>query len=261
MSGQGAKDRADVAPDVLSSADSPHGVVIEDHVRGMHGHDHVEVVAVPGLVVGGDRLGERSGGVRPAGSAHQGEEVWAPERADKRDEGADASRTATGRELGRVRGDGGLGRLPWHLARKSLGAEAFGFNVVVIEAGGELQAPQRVREQRRRRSTWCWRARARSVADGGREPAPAGTFVRLPRRGRAHDPQQVGLGRARAADGRARGLGLRGDLLGLMRRFRWEPTGGRENAQAAGSHPGHSTESQLDPLELGGTAPKESLRA
>ena len=34
----------------------------------------------------------------------------------------------------------GSGGATWRLARKSLGAEAFGFNVVDIEAGGEIPA-------------------------------------------------------------------------------------------------------------------------
>ena len=35
---------------------------------------------------------------------------------------------------------GGSGGATWRLARKTLGAEAFGFNVVDIEAGGEIPA-------------------------------------------------------------------------------------------------------------------------
>ena len=41
----------------------------------------------------------------------------------------------------------GSGGATWRLARKTLGAEAFGFNVVDIEAGGEIPAHDHTRRQ------------------------------------------------------------------------------------------------------------------
>jgi hypothetical protein len=51
----------------------------------------------------------------------------------------------------------GSGGCTWRLARKTLGAEAFGFNVVDIEPGGEMPAHDHT---------------------GDDHPAPAGTFAR-----------------------------------------------------------------------------------
>jgi (S)-ureidoglycine aminohydrolase len=71
----------------------------------------------------------------------------------------------------------GSGGCTWHLARKSLGAEAFGFNVVVIEPGGELPAHNES-ESKEEEVYLVLEGEGTIVADGSEHPAPAGTFVR-----------------------------------------------------------------------------------
>ena len=74
----------------------------------------------------------------------------------------------------RMEGSGGC---TWHLARKSLGADAFGFNVVEIEPGGELPAHDES-ESRQEEVFAVLEGEGTIVADGTDHPAPAGTFVR-----------------------------------------------------------------------------------
>lgn len=78
------------------------------------------------------------------------------------------------REFEQMEGSGGC---TWHLARKSLGADAFGFNVVVIEPGGELPAHNES-ESGEEEVYFVLEGEGTIVADGTEHPAPAGTFVR-----------------------------------------------------------------------------------
>jgi uncharacterized cupin superfamily protein len=71
----------------------------------------------------------------------------------------------------------GSGGCTWHLARKSLGAEAFGFNVVDIEPGGELPAHDES-ESGQEEVFAVLGGEAVLVANDEEFPAPAGTFVR-----------------------------------------------------------------------------------
>ena len=71
----------------------------------------------------------------------------------------------------------GSGGCTWHLARKSLGADAFGFNIVVIEPGGELPAHNES-ESGEEEVYIVLEGEGTIVADGSEHPAPAGTFVR-----------------------------------------------------------------------------------
>ncbi len=71
----------------------------------------------------------------------------------------------------------GTGGCTWHLARKSLGADAFGFNVVEIEPGGELPAHDES-ESGEEEVYLILDGEGTIVADGAEHPAPAGTFVR-----------------------------------------------------------------------------------
>jgi uncharacterized cupin superfamily protein len=71
----------------------------------------------------------------------------------------------------------GSGGCKWYLARKSLGAEAFGFNVVEIEPGGELPAHNES-ESREEEVYFIVDGEGTIVADGTEHAAPAGTFVR-----------------------------------------------------------------------------------
>jgi uncharacterized cupin superfamily protein len=71
----------------------------------------------------------------------------------------------------------GAGGCTWHLARKSLGAEAFGFNVVEIEPGGELPAHDEAGSGQEEVFA-VLEGEGTIVAGGSEHPAPAGTFVR-----------------------------------------------------------------------------------
>jgi uncharacterized cupin superfamily protein len=71
----------------------------------------------------------------------------------------------------------GSGGCTWHLARKTLGAEAFGFNIVDIEPGGELPAHDEA-QSRQEEVFAVLEGEGTFVADDTEHPAPAGTFVR-----------------------------------------------------------------------------------
>ena len=71
----------------------------------------------------------------------------------------------------------GSGGCTWHLARKSLGADAFGFNIVEIEPGGELPAHDES-ESNQEEVFAVLEGEGTIVADDTEHPAPPGTFVR-----------------------------------------------------------------------------------
>jgi quercetin dioxygenase-like cupin family protein len=71
----------------------------------------------------------------------------------------------------------GSGNATWRLARKSLGAEAFGFNVVDIEPGGQI--PEHDHSGDNQEEVFIiLDGQATIVTDGEEHDAPAGTFCR-----------------------------------------------------------------------------------
>jgi quercetin dioxygenase-like cupin family protein len=72
----------------------------------------------------------------------------------------------------------GSGGATWRLARKTLGAEAFGFNVVDIEAGGEIPAHDHAGDNQEEVFI-ILDGQGTIVTDGEEHDAPAGTFCRL----------------------------------------------------------------------------------
>jgi quercetin dioxygenase-like cupin family protein len=72
----------------------------------------------------------------------------------------------------------GSGGATWRLARKTLGAESFGFNVVDIEAGGEIPAHDHTGDNQEEVFI-ILDGQGTIVTDGEEHEAPAGTFCRL----------------------------------------------------------------------------------
>ena len=71
----------------------------------------------------------------------------------------------------------GSGGATWRLARRSLGAGSFGFNVVEIEPGGEI--PEHDESESRQEEVFAiLEGEGTIVADDEEHPAPAGTFCR-----------------------------------------------------------------------------------
>ena len=72
----------------------------------------------------------------------------------------------------------GSGNATWRLARKSLGAEAFGFNVVDIGPGGQI--PEHNHSEDDQEEVFIiLNGDAKIVIDGDEHDAPAGTYVRF----------------------------------------------------------------------------------
>lgn len=71
----------------------------------------------------------------------------------------------------------GSGGATWRLARRTLGAEAFGFNVVDIAPGGELPAHDES-ESGQEEVFVVLEGEATIVAGDDEYPGPPGTFVR-----------------------------------------------------------------------------------
>jgi uncharacterized cupin superfamily protein len=71
----------------------------------------------------------------------------------------------------------GSGGCTWRLARKSLGASAFGFNIVQIDPGGALPAHDES-ESGQEEVFAVLEGQGTIVAGDQEHPAPAGTFVR-----------------------------------------------------------------------------------
>jgi quercetin dioxygenase-like cupin family protein len=72
----------------------------------------------------------------------------------------------------------GSGGATWRLARKTLGADAFGFNVVDIEAGGEIPAHDHTGDNQEEVFV-ILEGQGKIVTDGEEHDAPAGTFCRF----------------------------------------------------------------------------------
>lgn len=72
----------------------------------------------------------------------------------------------------------GSGGATWRLARKTLGAEAFGFNVVDIEAGGQIPAHDHSGDDQEEVFI-ILDGEGTIVTDGEEHDAPAGTFCRF----------------------------------------------------------------------------------
>ncbi|HEX5822690.1 MAG TPA: cupin domain-containing protein [Solirubrobacterales bacterium] len=72
----------------------------------------------------------------------------------------------------------GSGGATWRLARKSLGAEGFGFNVVDIEAGGQIPAHDHTGDNQEEVFI-ILEGQGKVVTDGEEHDAPAGTFCRF----------------------------------------------------------------------------------
>jgi quercetin dioxygenase-like cupin family protein len=71
----------------------------------------------------------------------------------------------------------GSGGATWHLARKTLGAESFGFNVVDIAPGGQI--PEHDHSGDNQEEVFIiLDGQAKIVADGDELDAPAGTYCR-----------------------------------------------------------------------------------
>jgi quercetin dioxygenase-like cupin family protein len=73
----------------------------------------------------------------------------------------------------------GSGGCTWRLARKTLDAKAFGFNIVDIEPGGQMPEHDHTGDDQEEVYT-VLEGEGTMVIDGEEYPAPAGTFGRLP---------------------------------------------------------------------------------
>jgi quercetin dioxygenase-like cupin family protein len=72
----------------------------------------------------------------------------------------------------------GSGGATWRLARKTLGAESFGFNVVDIEAGGQIPAHDHTGDNQEEVFI-ILDGQAKIVTDDQEHDAPVGTFCRF----------------------------------------------------------------------------------
>ena len=72
----------------------------------------------------------------------------------------------------------GSGGATWRLARKTLGAESFGFNVVDIEAGGQIPAHDHTGDDQEEVFI-ILQGNGTIVTDGEEHDAPAGTYCRF----------------------------------------------------------------------------------
>jgi uncharacterized cupin superfamily protein len=72
----------------------------------------------------------------------------------------------------------GSGGATWRLARKTLGADSFGFNVVDIEAGGEIPAHDHTGDKQEEVFV-ILDGQGTIVADSEEHAAPTGTFCRF----------------------------------------------------------------------------------
>jgi quercetin dioxygenase-like cupin family protein len=71
----------------------------------------------------------------------------------------------------------GSGEATWRLARKTLGAESFGFNVVDIGPGGQIPEHDHTRDDQEEVYI-ILEGKATVVSNGEEQEAPAGTYCR-----------------------------------------------------------------------------------
>ena len=109
----------------------------------------------------------------------------------------------------------GSGGATWRLARKTLGAEAFGFNVVDIEAGGEIPAHDHTGENQEEVFIILEGLRRLSSPATRNTRRPGRDLLPLRPGGPPHDPQQVGRAGSRAAHRSPARQRLPGNALGL----------------------------------------------
>ncbi len=84
----------------------------------------------------------------------------------------------------------GSGESTWLLARKALGTECFGFNLVEIGSGGQI--PEHDEAGSGQVELYViLEGEAVFRIDGEDHPAPAGTFASLEPGGQPHDPQPL----------------------------------------------------------------------
>jgi len=103
----------------------------------------------------------------------------------------------------------GSGGATWHLARKTLGAASFGFNVVDIEPGGQIPAHDHSAEDQEEVFI-ILEGQGTFVTDGDEHDAPAGTYCRL--------APEVNRTIRNKSDGRVRAL-----LIGVPAKSGYEP--------------------------------------
>jgi uncharacterized cupin superfamily protein len=103
----------------------------------------------------------------------------------------------------------GSGGATWRLARKTLGAEAFGFNIVDIEAGGQIPAHDHTANDQEEVFI-ILEGQGTIVTDGEEHDAPVGTCCRL--------APEVNRTIRNNSDGRVRAL-----LIGVPVKSGYEP--------------------------------------
>jgi quercetin dioxygenase-like cupin family protein len=103
----------------------------------------------------------------------------------------------------------GSGGATWRLARKTLGAESFGFNVVDIEAGGQIPAHDHTANDQEEVFI-ILEGQGTIVTDGEEHDAPAGTYCRL--------APEVNRTIRNKSDGRVRAL-----LIGVPMKSGYKP--------------------------------------
>jgi quercetin dioxygenase-like cupin family protein len=103
----------------------------------------------------------------------------------------------------------GSGGATWRLARKTLGAESFGFNVVDIEAGGQIPAHDHTANDQEEVFI-ILEGQGTIVTDGDEHDAPAGTYCRL--------APEVNRTIRNKSDGRVRAL-----LIGVPMKSGYKP--------------------------------------
>ena len=117
----------------------------------------------------------------------------------------------------------GSGGATWRLARKTLEAEAFGFNIVDIEAGGQIPAHNHSKDDQEEvyvilEEEGFWWPVTRST------PHLPARSAASPR-GEPNDPEPLRCSPARSRDRRPGEERLRTDALGLSPTRRLEPVG------------------------------------
>jgi uncharacterized cupin superfamily protein len=104
--------------------------------------------------------------------------VGAAEKQGDRTRGGDMAEGYTIKSIDEFEEMKGSGGATWRLARKTLGAEAFGFNIVDIEAGGEIPAHNHSGDNQEEVFV-ILEGQGKIVTDDEEHDAPPGTFCRF----------------------------------------------------------------------------------